>query len=429
MKISFDYGFMVATRFLTEANDSTTRSLAKLTTGKRVTAARDDASSLAVGMRLRAEIAGLHQASTNISQAVSTLQIADGALGRIADILYRMKSLGVQASSASISTIDRAVLDREFDFLRSEIDRIAEDTTFGGLQLLSGVGTAQTAYTSMNIGASIDLDNGFIGFAFANDANNVSDGDVFRIRYQVIGGGATGRFRVENTTAAMQETIDIPMGSFGGALDVAVPLFDLTISLDGNFDHNTNQNGPPFVDYEFTVWASQVVDPLQLTYQVGTGVGSADEILVTLDSAQAGVLDSRLPSASLMTPGFADVAISAINAAIDKIAEMRASFGAGLNRLEFAAANLATVRENMQTARSGLLDLNVASEMTRFVQGKVRGSVIATVMSQAFNLRRNLIQLIDQPPAHAGRGIGEGETSQYRGNGDVEKSLRNSIYR
>jgi flagellin len=396
VKVHFDLSTQIATRSLIEADTATTRALAKLSAGKRVTAARDDASSLAIGMRLKAQIAGLHQASTNIGQAVSTLQVADGALSRISDILLRMKSLGVQASSAQLSTAERAFLNREFISLRSEIDRIAADTTFSGTQLLNGGAAIQTAYTATNVGASIDLNDGFVGFLFANDANNVSDGDVFRIRYQLIGGGATGRFRVQNTTTAAQETIDTPMASFGSALDITVPFFDLTISLNASFDNNANQNGPPFEDYEFIVSASQTGGPLQITYKVGTGVNSDDEISVTLEGAGAEALDSRLESASLVSQSFANTAITAVDAAIDKTAEMRASLGAGLNRLEFAAANLATITENTEIARSTLLDLDVASEMSRFIQASLRSDVVATMMSQAFGLKRNLLQIIDQ---------------------------------
>jgi flagellin len=75
---------------------------------------------------------------------------------------------------------------------------------------------------------------------------------------------------------------------------------------------------------------------------------------------------------------------------------MRASLGAGLNRLEFAAANLATITENTEIARSTLLDLDVASEMSRFIQASLRSDVVATMMSQAFGLKRNLLQIIDQ---------------------------------
>ncbi len=141
-------------------NAEATESLTKLSSGKRVLAARQDAASLAVGSRLAAEVGALKQASVNIGMAVSMLQIADGGLQSIQEVLVRMKALAVQAASGQLSTVERAYLDNEFSALRSEIDRIAEDTEFGDIALLYGVSVNQTAYAATNIGNNIDQNDG-----------------------------------------------------------------------------------------------------------------------------------------------------------------------------------------------------------------------------------------------------------------------------
>src|SRR6218665_2612826 len=116
---------LTAQRYLGSAGDAAASSLSKLSSGSRVPTAKDDAAGLAIGTKLKAEVAGLQQAGNNASQAISLLQIADGALSTSSDILQRMKSLAVQSSSGQLSDSDRSLLNQEFLNLRSEIDRIA----------------------------------------------------------------------------------------------------------------------------------------------------------------------------------------------------------------------------------------------------------------------------------------------------------------
>ena len=128
----------VANRLLAKSDGEITRTVAKLSAGTRVIAARDDAAALSIGSRLSAEVASLSQASVNASQAASMLQIADGAAAQIDSILVRMKTLSVQAGSGQIADRERAMLDTEFQALSSELDRIAKDTTFNNRSLLEG---------------------------------------------------------------------------------------------------------------------------------------------------------------------------------------------------------------------------------------------------------------------------------------------------
>ncbi|MHA1566752.1 MAG: flagellin, partial [Alphaproteobacteria bacterium] len=113
-------------------------SLAKLSSGQRVVSAKDDAAALAIGSRLASEVAAMTQAGVNAGQAGSMLQIADGAMARANEILQRMKSLAVQAASGQLSNTERTILDTEYQALKSEIDRIGQDTEFNGTKLLSG---------------------------------------------------------------------------------------------------------------------------------------------------------------------------------------------------------------------------------------------------------------------------------------------------
>ncbi|MGF1611598.1 MAG: S8 family serine peptidase [Kiloniellales bacterium] len=137
----------VANRLLASNDAQVSRSVAQLSAGTRVLSARDDAAALAIGSRLRAEVASLVQASVNAGQAASMLQIADGAAAQIDNILVRMKALAVQAGSDQISNVERGMLDTEYQTLASELDRIARSANFNGNNLLEGDVEGGIVYT------------------------------------------------------------------------------------------------------------------------------------------------------------------------------------------------------------------------------------------------------------------------------------------
>jgi flagellin len=132
----------VAHRNVSGSNKALGLAMAKLAAGRRVLSAKDDAAALAIGSRMGAEVSGLQQAKVNVGQANAVLQVADGGLARTNDIMARMKSLAVQASSGQLGAGERKALNTEFRALASEIDRISADTEFAGTGLLDGsVGT------------------------------------------------------------------------------------------------------------------------------------------------------------------------------------------------------------------------------------------------------------------------------------------------
>ena len=127
-----------ALRYLDINSRASSNSLAKLSSGSRIVRASDDAASLAVGTKLRADVTALKQAQVNASQASSVLQVADGALAQTVEILMRMKALSVQSQSGSVSNAERGFLDMEFQALAAQIDSIADQTKFNNTILLDG---------------------------------------------------------------------------------------------------------------------------------------------------------------------------------------------------------------------------------------------------------------------------------------------------
>ncbi len=131
-----------AQRNLSRTEDSLNTSLARLSSGMRITAAKDDAAGLAISEKLRAQIRGMAQAERNAMDGISLVQTAEGALHEVSNILIRMRELSVQAATGTLGDEERGYLNDEFDELIAEIDRISEVTEFNGISLLDGSASA-----------------------------------------------------------------------------------------------------------------------------------------------------------------------------------------------------------------------------------------------------------------------------------------------
>ena len=219
-----------AHRTLTQSNAQATRSLAKLSSGKRVMGAQDDAASMAIGARLNSEVQALKTATTNASQANSMLQIAEGALSTTNAILVRMKSLSVQASSENLSKTERGFIFNELASLRSEVDRIANDTEFNGSKLLVG----SDKYKVGGLGGSLKAANGFSSFKFSNNSALGTGDNPNGLEFSY--DAARKSLRVLDTkTGAAQTITDINAPASGKTKDIYFGKFGLTITLNDQF--------------------------------------------------------------------------------------------------------------------------------------------------------------------------------------------------
>jgi flagellin len=271
LNVVSNYAANVAHRNLQATDIAASNSLAKLSIGKRVVSARDDAASMAIGSRMQSEVMGLKQAVINAGQANSMLQIADGAMSMLSDIVTRMRVLAMQADSQNLGDTERSFLDAEFQALKLEIDRIANDTEFNGTKLIN---------------ADITL-----------------------------------TFKVGTGTVATED--------------------DLTFSISG-------------------------VTAADLTVD-------GDDILNTTNT---------------------ETALTNISTAIDTLNTARAEIGAAQNRLDYATANLQIAIENSEAARSTLLDLDLAAEMTNFTSKQVLMQSGVAMLAQANQLPQNLLRLL-----------------------------------
>jgi flagellin len=383
LNVISNFAANVAHRNLQMTDSLATNSLAKLSAGTRVLSAKDDAAGLAVGSRLALDVSGLKQAAVNAGQASSMLQIADGAMSKVNDIMSRMKALAVQAGSGQLSTTDRGMLNTEFQQLMNEVTRIAGSTDFSGTKLVNGSQTLDSTPAGFTVGANV---SGIEVSGF--DVGTSGTLSTFSLSY------ATNRqFTLSNGTGGVVLTGSIDNSVVTSNLtntSVAVKLTaaggqaSLTVNLDAGFTTNSSVA---------TVGISIVgSDTQSFTFKVGTGtVAAEDDITISLGSVTQTALG--ITGLAVDTTTAADTASDAISAAVDTLSTARANVGALQNRLDFASQNISISIENTEAARSSLMDLDMAGEMSTFVSKQILLQAGVSMLAQANQLPQNLLRL------------------------------------
>lgn len=140
LRIATNVAAINARKNMFSTGNNLERSMARLSSGYRINQAADDAAGLAISENLRAQIRGLRQASRNASDGISLVQIAEGSLNEVSNMLIRLRELAIQSSSDTIGDTERKFVDVEYQQLKSEIQRITENTSYNGFELLNGTG-------------------------------------------------------------------------------------------------------------------------------------------------------------------------------------------------------------------------------------------------------------------------------------------------
>lgn len=378
LNVISNFAANVAHRQLTKSDMEMTDSLSKLSAGSRVLSAKDDAASLAIGSRLESEVRALHQAQVNAGQAISMLQVADGAMARTHDILLRMKTLAVQSGSGQLSATERSMLDTEYQQLLSEIDRLAADTEFNSVSLVSGSLTTDlssaTAFTATQGMQDITFNGSFATGSTGTMSYNTAGSFSF-VHAGVTYTGSLASSTNDGSNMTTGTVVTLSNASSSNTIDLAISTaFDVDLTKAAGTVTLAGSNTTSF------------------TYKVGTGIdASADQLTVTLNGISANALG--LDTTDITSVSTSDTASGAISAAIDTLNTSRATIGASQNRLEFASANIATTFENMEAARSNLLDLDVAAEMSKFTSKQILVQAGVAMLAQANQTPQNLLRL------------------------------------
>jgi len=156
LRVNSNIASLNAQRSLSNTTEKLQANYRRLSTGLRISTASDDAAGLAISERFRAQVRSTNQAIRNAQDGISLTQTGEGALNEVSSILIRMRELSIQASNGTVSDADKATLNQEFTDLINEIDRIAQSTTFNGVQLLDGTGSTITFQVGTGTTTGID---------------------------------------------------------------------------------------------------------------------------------------------------------------------------------------------------------------------------------------------------------------------------------
>lgn len=350
------------------------RSIERLSSGFRINKASDDAAGLSIANELRADARALRQASRNASQASALLQIADGALNTISNILDRMKELAAQAASDNVSGAQRTTLHAEFSDLRDEITRIVDTTTYQGAKLIDG-----------NFGATIDL------------ATSTLD-DVATITDISISGTAADTY---NFVVATDNVLTVDNGTATGDISTTVAIAasqTVNISLFG-ISFKTESGFDPAATGDLAASQTLVVDPGAggnfLVGASGEGASAYDDDYVTTGTVDVTVATLGLTTSDIATSrDTAQDALADLDGAITAVADGIGDLGTAQSRIEFALANVNATIENVSAAESVIRDADLALEMVDFTKNQILQQAGVAMLAQANAAPQGVLALL-----------------------------------
>lgn len=453
MRINHNIAALNTYRQLSANNTSTQKSLEKLSSGLSINRAGDNAAGLAISEKMRGQIRGLDQASSNANDGISLIQTAEGALNETQSILQRMRELAVQSSNDTNTTADRAEIQKEIDQLTQEIDRIGNSTEFNTKKLLNGgasvsatvtpAATADAGFVTITggsedttVGAIVTLTTTGTAVAtaasftitavtFAATTTNLTAASTVAIN------GVQFSFTTANTVQDVLDTIN----DAGIGVNASFASNQLTIKTDavgssseldfsgaaGNFSTVADDTGSD-ATIGGTGFSSYTAIGNHVTIQSGSAKGLefdlstmiTDDVEVKVDSngglnmhiganenqtMYISVGDMRaanlgVSGINVRTKETAEASISTIQSALDKVSSERAKLGAYQNRLEHTINNLGTTSENLSASESRIRDVDMAKEMMSFTKNNILSQAAQAMLAQANQQPQSVLQLL-----------------------------------
>lgn len=362
MRINTNISAIRAQGNLTRVNDEVSRSMAKLSSGFRITRAADDAAGLGIANVLRADIRSLGQAARNSEQANAVLNIAEGAAGTVQKMLERMKELASQAASDNVDSAGRSRITAEYAALRSEITRTVATVKFQGNTLLNGA-----------FGATLDS---------ASTALATTTG-VYAARLTGAGVGAftlsSGGSVVTLTNGSVSQTLGVTAGT-----KQTLNFSQLGVSLD-----TAGNVGAATIAGNLTVGGGSG------TFLVSSSGQYSGNDQISITGSQLDVSVSTLTvSTDPDTLANAQTALSQIDVAIGKVNIALGAIGSLQSRIEVATENVKTTMQNFSAAESTIRDLDMAEEMTRFTKNQVLSQAGTAMLAQANQSGQSILTLL-----------------------------------
>ena len=391
LSINTNIASLTAQRAMLNTGRELETAFERLSTGKRVNTAVDDAAGLAIAERLTGRINGLNQAIRNANDGVSVVQIAEGAQDEVTTIIQRLRDLAVQGANSSLSATERSFLETEADKLLQSMTQAAGMAEFSGNELLLG-----------NTGTT-DADGSPIAFSGVfqvgpNEGDTVTIETVRCHPDALFAGQAKEKIEFTITDAQAGGLTASENLSFGGT---AVTGADLSSATNGTtlaalLNTNTDAVGSayPGIDWSYDTATGRLIGE----YDNGGAIASDSN---TLGSFTGTVIAQGTPTGAdadavldFTTQAGCQTAISTIQAAYDKVAKNRAQLGAVQAQMESTIRNLANVVENTTAARSRIQDADFAAETAALTRAQMLQQAATSILAQANAQPQSVLELI-----------------------------------
>jgi flagellin len=371
---------MTAQRNLGTTSSSLATSMQRLSSGLRVNSAKDDAAGLAISERMNAQVRGLNVAARNANDGISLAQTAEGALGKVGDMLQRMRELAVQSANASNNTSDRTALQAEVKQLSSEIDRVSKTTSFNGTKLLDGSFANATFQVGANAGEGIAIDS-------IVSANSSTLGETSLITS--VGTITTTAGANAAIAAGALNIKGVALGPIAAATSASERTFQVVDAINAK----SSDTG---------VYAKAVVNAAG----VATGFESfSDSAIAVADfgnftaaatgtGAIGAAASSQLNDINVSSFGDSQKALKVIDSAINAVNSSRADLGALQSRFENAVANIQITGENISAARGRIVDADFAKETSNLSRAQILQQAGTAMVAQANQAQQGVLSLL-----------------------------------
>ncbi len=385
MKVNYNVSAMIAHNALQKNDKLLSESLERLSSGLKIANAKDNPSGLAMSRRMNSQIEGLGVANSSSNDAISIVQVADGTLSEIHEVLQRMNQLAVQASNGTLMESDREIIQEEVTLLKEEIERMANTTQFNGQNILDG---------------SFDLK----GYVTDNDGKTNPNIKVCTYSDNM----EAGSYKITGLDVSFANLIGTTGVDKKGIFCEEDVRKDIKIYKDGE-EYMTNNMLVSIQEDVLTLSDStgkrlsiQIDEPYKGELNVDLTAAGAMTMQVGANEGQT--LDIRINKVSLTTLGLYNLdmaneegareAIDSLKYAITEISSIRSRLGAYQNRLEHTVSGLDITVENMTAAYSRIMDVDMAEEMTTYSTQQVLSQAGTSMMAQANERPSQVLQLL-----------------------------------
>lgn len=354
MKVNSNIQAQIANSVLKANEEKYAKSTERMSSGYKINHAQDSPAGMAISNKMHAQIRSLEKATDNSSNAINVVQTAEGALSEVQNMVQRISELSVKASNGTITDADRGAIQAEIKQLKSEIERIAEDTEYNTQNLLGGE-QALKGYTDT---ASVDV----IDY----------DADFHMGEYEVDFSSSPVKI--------LQDGTDV-----SGNYDIVT---------EGNITTITDKKGAALTvecDPSFTGSANLDIKGIGgMKIQVGSAEGQEIQIVIPKISLK----NMGIENLDVSTEEGAHKALDMVGGALDYISKVRSNLGAYQNRLESTVASLNISVENLTQSYSTIKDIDMATEMVEYTKLQVLVQAGTSMLTQANEQPQQALQLL-----------------------------------